>query len=263
MSVYGALMEHIGSWRIRRHSWQGLGFIIDGLVSEERLTPPDYVNDILLTPEHRSAFLALVDREGLVVCKNVGGNDALHKDVRGRSSRGRLSQGEYYHHDGCSGPVKPRVVEIRCPYQPTERHVATAVAAFPELLVAMVRALPNHLCLDAELQTVHARIMAGECFSGEAAHTAQGILNRSLRRRLSAEAARAYFREVDLAAGAYREPWALGESRFIANNNSGKTMQHRRAYLDPHSDSRPNGRLLKRWPDGPFEEEDLCLRAVA
>ena len=258
-------MGHIfGEWRARTQPWQGLGVVITGLAHETRETPLDYVNDILLTPAHREAFLALVEEAGLLVCKNVGGDDALHKNVRGRSSRGRLSQGEYYHHDGCAGPVKPRVVEIRCPYQPTERHVGTAIAPFPELLTAMVLALPKTLRLGGEVEALYARVSCGERLAYEAAELAQALVNRTLRRRFAAESARAYFRDVDVAVGAYRQPWAPGESRFIANNNPSKTMQHRRAYLEPHNDSRPNGRLLKRWPDGPFEvQEDGCLLAAA
>ena len=73
--------------------------------------PADYVDEFLLAPTHREAFLRLIETEGLVVCRDVGGEAARHRDVRGRSSRGRLSPGEYFHHDGCSAPVKPRVVE--------------------------------------------------------------------------------------------------------------------------------------------------------
>ena len=251
-----------GHWRLRLQPWDGLGIVIEGLDSASRPPPRDYVNEVLLAPEHCEAFLSLIDRKGLVVCKNVAGDDHLHTEVRGRSSKGRLSQGEYYHHDGCAGPEKPRVVEIRCPYQETPRHIATAVAPFPELLSAMVLALPKLLRLEQGMQSFHARVSAGENIVGDEAHSLQGLINRTLRRRLPAESARAYFREVDLTVNAYREPWSQGESRFIANSNTGRTMQHRRAYLEPHNEGRPNGRLVKRWPDGPFDEQ-VCLRAVA
>jgi hypothetical protein len=46
----------------------------------------------------------------------------------------------------------------------------------------------------------------------------------------------------------------LGESRFIANANSGVTMQHRRAYQAPHTGGVANGHLVKRWPN-----EELLL----
>ena len=76
----------------------------------------------------------------------------------------------------------------------------------------------------------------------------QGTVNRAVRRALSAEDQRAYLRQVDVRVGAYREPWEMGESRFIANANPGHTMQHRRAYLEVHAGKRPNGSLVKRWP---------------
>jgi hypothetical protein len=68
-----------------------------------------------------------------------------------------------------------------------------------------------------------------------------------VRKKLNAEGARSYFRQVDTAANAYFEPWALGESRFIANANSRLTMQHRRAYQAPHTGGVANGHLVKRW----------------
>jgi hypothetical protein len=51
--------------------------------------PASYVDEVLLTEAHREAFFALIDAEGLVVCRGVGGDDATHAEVRGRSSRGR------------------------------------------------------------------------------------------------------------------------------------------------------------------------------
>jgi len=82
----------------------------------------------------------------------------------------------------------------------------------------------------------------------------QGLITRTVRKKLNAEGARAYFRQVDVAAHAYFEPWALGESRIIANANSGVTMQHRRAYQAPHTGGVANGHLVKRWPN-----EELLL----
>jgi hypothetical protein len=75
-----------------------------------------------------------------------------------------------------------------------------------------------------------------------------------VRKKLNAEGARSYFRQVDAAANAYFEPWALGESRFIANANSRLTMQHRRAYQAPHTGGVANGHLVKRWTN-----EELLL----
>ncbi len=240
----------IGPWRVRQAAWSGLGVVIEGLEHEAdgRAPPDDYVNDVLLTAEHRDEFFALVDRAGLVVCKRVGGDDRLHRDVRGRSSRGRLSQGEYYHHDGCSGPSKPRVVEIRCPHQTVERHTSTAIAPFPEVVHAMLLELPAALRSDGELATWHRTLLADGALRDIDWDHVQGTINRTVRRELAAEPARAYLRAVDLRVGAYRERWSMGESRFIANNNAGKTMQHRRAYLEPHTGGRPNGKLVKRWP---------------
>jgi hypothetical protein len=238
----------LGPWRLRLAPWTGLGVVIEALESPDgEPVPADYVNDVLLREPIREAFLALIDRAGLVVCKQVGGDDAAHRDVRGRSSRGKLSQGEYYHHDGCSGPTKPRVVEIRCPYQTVGRSIATAVAPFPETLYAMLRELPPAL-RDAELTAWHAALEADGSLPADQWDLAQGAINRTVRRELAAEAARAFFRAVDLRVGAYREPWTMGESRFIANANPGRTLQHRRAYLEVHSGGRPNGKLVKRWP---------------
>ncbi len=240
----------LGAWRLRLGDGPGPGVVIEGLISEVEgvPVPADYANAILLSDVHREAFLGLIDRAGLVVCKGVGGDDAAHRDVRGRSSRGKLSQGEYYHHDGCSGPTKPRVVEIRCPHQAVERHTATAVAPFPEVLHAQLLALPARLRSDPEVEAAHAALVAEGRLPEAVWDLVQGAVNRTVRRELSAEGARAYLRDVDLLAGAHREPWSMGESRFIANANPNKTMQHRRAYLEPHTGGRPNGKLVKRWP---------------
>ncbi len=210
--------------------------------------PADWLHDVLLAEAHREAFFALVDAEGLVVVKNVPSSHPSYRHVRGRSSPGRLSQGEYYHHDGCSGPVKPRIVEIRFPHQPTPRHVCTAVAPFPESVIAMVAELPPALRAHADLGPWHPRMADPASLDREAWDTLQGVVTRLVRRNLEAEAARAYFRAVDVCAGAYVLPWEQGESRFIANNNAFHTMQHRRAYMEPVGSGRPSGSLVKRWP---------------
>jgi len=254
-----------GAWRPRLGAWSGLGVVIEGVVNDVPgvLAPADYTNEILLAEPHREAFLELIDRAGLVVCKQVGGDDAAHRDVRGRSSRGKLSQSEYYHHDGCSGPNKPRVVEIRCPHQAVERHTATAVAPFPEVLYAQLITLPASLHNDPEVAAAHAALVADGVLPEAVWDLVQGAVNRTVRRELSAEAARAYLRDVDLHVGAYREPWSMGESRFIANANHAKTMQHRRAYLEPHTGGRPNGHLVKRWPAEEHGPADPCESADA
>ncbi|MFM1981051.1 MAG: hypothetical protein RLZ68_2316 [Pseudomonadota bacterium] len=232
-------------WRVRRP--KPFVLVIEGEVGQEGALPSDYLHDKLLLPEWREAFYQLVDATGLVVCLNVHSQHPTYRDVRGRSSKGRLSQGEYYHHDGCTGPVKPRFVEIRCPIQPQTRGVATAVAPHRDVVRAMVQVLPAELATNAAL--------AGQDMSPEALdqmdHAAldqlQGLITRTVRKKLNAEGARSYFRQVDAAANAYFEPWALGESRFIANANNGITMQHRRAYQAPHTGGVANGHLVKRW----------------
>ncbi len=242
-----------GAWRPRFVATAGLGVVIDGLVHDDddgSAAAADYVGEVLLAAPHREAFFALIDRAGLVICKEVGGDDASHAEVRGRSSRGRLSQGENYHHDGCSGPDKPRVVEIRCPYQVLGRHTATAVAPFPDTVHAMLHELPAELRrADAAVVAWHEQLVVDGALPAGDYDAAQGAVNRIVRLAMNAETARSYFRAVDVRCGAHREPWTMGESRFIANANPGRTMQHRRAYLEPPG--RPNGRLVKRWPAGP------------
>ncbi len=243
-------------WRVRRP--KPFVLVIEGEVGAEAAAPCDYLHDKLLLPEWREAFYQLVDATGLVVCLNLHTQHPTYRDVRGRSSKGRLSQGEYYHHDGCSGPTKPRFVEIRCPIQPQTRGVATAVAPHHAVVAAMVQVLPA--ALAANLASVPA--LAGQDLSQaalkqmseSALDQLQGLITRTVRKKLNAEGARAYFRQVDLAADAYFEPWQLGESRIIANANSGVTMQHRRAYQTLHTGGIANGHLVKRWPN-----EELLL----
>ena len=232
-------------WRVRRPKPYVL--VIEGEVGSEAAVPSDYLHDKLLLPEWREAFYQLVDATGLVVCLNVHTQHPTYRDVRGRSSKGRLSQGEYYHHDGCTGPVKPRFVEIRCPIQPQTRSVATAVAPHRDVVKAMVQVLPAELAATSALATQDMRPEALDAMDRDALDHMQGLITRTVRKKLNAEGARSYFRQVDAAANAYFEPWALGESRFIANDNSGVTMQHRRAYQAPHTGGVANGHLVKRW----------------
>jgi hypothetical protein len=239
-------------WRVRRP--KPFVLVIEGEVGQESAEPSDYLHDKLLLPEWREAFYQLVDVTGLVVCLNSHTQHSTYRDVRGRSSKGRLSQGEYYHHDGCTGPVKPRFVEIRCPIQPQTRGVATAVAPHRDVVKAMVHVLPAELTATSALAS---QDMSPETLSNmddEALDHLQGLITRTVRKKLNAEGARSYFRQVDAAANAYFEPWALGESRFIANANSRLTMQHRRAYQAPHTGGVANGHLVKRWTN-----EELLL----
>ncbi len=243
-------------WRVRRP--KPFVLVIEGeeksFEGQEVAPPNDYLHDKLLLPEWREAFYQLVDDTGLVVCLNVHTQHPSYRDVRGRSSKGRLSQGEYYHHDGCTGPVKPRFVEIRCPIQPQTRGVATAVAPHRNVVKAMVQVLPTDLATFTALAAQDMRTETIDQMDGAALDHLQGLITRTVRKKLNAEGARSYFRQVDAAANAYFEPWALGESRFIANANSRLTMQHRRAYQAPHTGGVANGHLVKRWTN-----EELLL----
>jgi hypothetical protein len=239
-------------WRVRRP--RPFVLVIEGEVGHEGSEPSDYLHNQLLLPEWREAFYQLVDATGLVVCLNVHTQHPTYRDVRGRSSKGRLSQGEYYHHDGCTGPVKPRFVEIRCPIQPQKRGVATAVAPHRDVVQAMVQVLPAELGATAALAGQDMSTATISQMDHAALDHLQGLITRTVRKKINAEGARAYFRQVDAAANAYFEPWALGESRFIANANSGVTMQHRRAYQAPHTGGVANGHLVKRWTN-----EELLL----
>ncbi len=239
-------------WRVRRP--KPFVLVIEGEDVDGQTQPNDYLHEQLLLPEWREAFYQLVDDTGLVVCLNVHTQHPTYRDVRGRSSKGRLSQGEYYHHDGCTGPVKPRFVEIRCPIQPQSRGVATAVAPHRDVVKAMVQVLPAELAATSALATQDMRPEALEHMDDASLDLLQGLITRTVRKKLNAEGARSYFRQVDAAANAYFEPWALGESRFIANANRGTTMQHRRAYQAPHTGGVANGHLVKRWTN-----EELLL----
>lgn len=209
--------------------------------------PADYLHEILLAPAWRSAFFDLVDATGLVCCHRLETQHHTYRDVRGRSSRGRLSPGEYFHHDGCSGPTKPRVVEIRCPYQDHARGVATAVAPFHAVVRAMMAALPPEYAASEALSACARRLEATPWPDDDELEDIQGTITRSVR-RMGAETARAWFRTVDRLAGAYFAPWREGESRLIANAGAGATMQHRRAYQEVHRGGVATGRLVKRWP---------------
>jgi hypothetical protein len=80
-------------WRVRRP--RPFVLVIDGPVGQEGQAPSDYLHEHLLLPEWREAFYQMVDATGLVVCLNVHTEHHSYRDVRGRSSKGRLSQGEY------------------------------------------------------------------------------------------------------------------------------------------------------------------------
>jgi hypothetical protein len=122
--------------------------------------------------------------------------------------------------------------------------VATAVAPHRDVVKAMVHVLPAELAATAALADLDMRFETISQMDDAALDHLQGLLTRTVRKKLNAEGARSYFRQVDVQANAYFEPWALGESRFIANANSGITMQHRRAYQAPHTGGWPNEELL-------------------
>jgi hypothetical protein len=239
-------------WQVRRP--KPFVLVIEGQAHPAAQAPCDYLHDKLLLPEWREAFYKLVDATGLVVCLNAHTAHPTYRDVRGRSSKGRLSQGEYYHHDGRTGPVKPRLVEIRCPIQPQTRGVATAVAPHRDVVKAMAQVLPAELAASPALVGLNLNPATLYDMDPAALDQLQGLITRIVRKKLNAEGARSYFRQVDAAANAYFEPWALCESRFIANANNGITMQHRRAYQAPHTGGVANGHLVKRWTN-----EELLL----
>jgi hypothetical protein len=239
----------MSDWRFADRAWRVHRPKPFVLVIEGVGEPSDYLHDILLSPDWRESFLKVVDTTGLVICLNLETRHPSYRDVRGRSSKGRLSQGEYYHHDGCSSPQKPRLVEIRCPYQTVTRSVATAVAPHHAVVKAMLQVLPPELAQLEAFGPWRDRLSNTQDWLNADWDQLQGLINRTVRRKLPAEAARAYFREVDMAADAYVVPWAMGESRLIANAHAGLTMQHRRAYMSENRVGQANGSLVKRWPN--------------
>ena len=248
-SLRAAADFRLGPWRLRfRPTGVDFGVIVDGVVHDGgAAAPADIISGVFMADAAaKAATFALVDACGLVVVHNVvtaedagvvgagagGVSDPAYVEVRGRSSRGKLSPGEFYHHDGCSGPVRPRVVEIRCPHQEVPRAVATAVAPFPATVYAMLRCLPAAHRAHGELSRWYAELSSTGVVDEAAWDLLQGAINRVCR-HLPAEDVRAFFRDVDVEAGAYRAPWQMGESRLIANENALGTTQHRRAYLEP------------------------------
>ena len=230
------------------------GLVVHGL-ADATASPSDYLHDHLLAEPNRDAFLQLVEDERLVVCKNVASSDPTYRRVRGKSSSQKLSQAEYYHHDGCSCPTKPRLVEIRLPEQLIGREVATAIAPFANVVAAMLTALPDHFKNERNLdESVQQALVdfakpKAEWPSAESWDRIQGKVTRLIRKELDAEACRAFFREVDLLADAYVLPWEMGESRLMLNNHADLsiTMQHRRAMQRAKADNEQNGSLVKRW----------------
>ena len=200
----------------------------------------DFLHEDLLSTKHREQFYSWVDHFGFVLCRNLQSTHETYRFVRGRSSPGKLSPGEYSHHDGCSGPVKPRIVEIRFPYQTVERRIATAIAPFPEIVSAMFACLPEDMRADILPPNGSQPFRESE--------RTQAMIMRAARRQFSAVDAREYLRAVDLHVKSYVHRWQWGDSLFVANSNAQKTFQHRRAYVEPAFNGQPSGNLVKRWP---------------
>ncbi len=226
------------------------GLVIHNMVDGDPALSNDYLHHVLLSATRRDPFFELIQRERLVVCKNVQSESLSYRKVRGKSSMGRLSQAEYYHHDGCSCPEKPLVNEIRLPFQSIGRNVATAIAPFKDVVSAQLRALPGSLLRDDKIQEYREAFLdEATCPPPETWDQIQGYVTRLVRRDMDAESARDYFRKVDQLSGAFDLPWEMGESRLMLNNHSDltRTVQHRRAFQKPKVANEQNGSLVKRW----------------
>ena len=246
--------EGVGLLVSREHQF---GLVIHGTTDQ---TCDDYLHEVLLRPDLRSAFWNLLEKERLVVCMNVKTEQTTYRKVRGKSSKVKLSQAEYYHHDGCSSPTKPRVVEIRLPYQAIDRTVPTSVAPFSDVMSAMLKALPESLARGQEIRSFRETFAnpREEWPAAEQWDAVQGKITRLVRKEMDADSCRAYFRDVDQLANAYDKPWEMGESRLMLNNagDLSTTMQHRRAYQPVDQTAAQNGSLVKRWP---AEELDVSV----
>ena len=247
------------------------GLVIHGLadVADQTGSPSDYLHEHLLAEPNRDAFLQLVEDERLVVCKNVDSTDPTYRRVRGKSGSKKLSQAEYYHHDGCSCPTKPRLVEIRLPEQAIGREVATAIAPFANVVAAMLAALPDHFKNERNLdESIQQALIdfakpKAEWPNADSWDRIQGKVTRLIRKEFDAEACRAFFREVDSLADAYVLPWEMGESRLMLNNHTDLsiTMQHRRAMQRAKSENEQNGSLVKRWTAEEYPNETCEVRS--
>ncbi|MFT7465634.1 MAG: hypothetical protein ACI9EF_004003 [Pseudohongiellaceae bacterium] len=228
------------------------GVTLGGYVPGSLEGPADYLGELLLGPDQREATYGVVNAFGMLRCLGVRSDHQGYRAVRAHSSRGRLSQGECYHHDGCSGPVKPRVVEIRLGHRAGPRHIATAVAPFAAAVEAMVHEALSAGLYHGESSGWAEALSSDQERCPDALDRIQGHITRSVRRQLDAEEARSFFRGVDERACAFRDAWEPGESRLISNahpiHGARGTMQHRRAYCGPHLGGVANSALVKRWP---------------
>lgn len=225
------------------------GLVIEGAVDPTPELAEDYLHAVLLAEDHREAFFTLIEDEGLVVCRGIRREHATYRPVAGKSSTGRLSQAEYYHHDGCSGPQKPRFDEIRLPWGAQARRATTAVARFGDVVRAQLAALPERMVDDAVAAWREAFAEGGTCPSSDQWDTIQGRVTRRVRKELDAAGARAWFAQVDRMADAYVLPWQPGESRLMVNDHAdlARTMQHRRAEPAVREAGSATASLVKRW----------------
>lgn len=233
---------NLGPHRLSGVRHARFGIVFDGQDQRERT----YLDAVLQSAEAREGFFALVEQEGIVVCKNLEIDAESYRRVGGKRNQGKMSQGELFHHDGCYTPEKPRILEIRCPHQIVVRSMLTATAFFPDVVKVMLLELSPAMVEASEAESWVAAVHGGR-EPEEDWEFIQGALNRTLR-ALHPEVTRTFFREVDYRNGAYLEPWTMGESRFMANGVAQRSVQHRRACHPPWTPGTPNGHLLKRWP---------------
>lgn len=236
---------HLDKLALRIVRRKGYGVVVNGVMGSSTTW---YLDGVMGDPLEREAFFSAVDTHGVVVCRNLDIDPTPYRGVRGKRSRGRLSQGEFFHHDGCSTPVKPRVVEIRCPEQACVRTMGTSVAPFPDVVRALLAVIPPAVKRTEALAAFDEAVAAGlhTTWDHESWEAVQGAVNRALR-GMAPEAARELLAHADTTLPCFREPWTLRESRFIANNNRHQTAQHRRVCTS-WSSGEPNGHLHKRWP---------------
>ena len=228
------------------------GLVIDRPMSDKGSNAPeDYLHEILLSPVNRDSLLRLIDDEGLVVCRNVV-TDALHLPQGQRQIEHRQAEP--------SRVLPSRRLQLtdeatrgRNPLptsndQSQHRHRHRTIARdHPR----DARSKLDHMQGDDEI-TNYRNAFAGpesEHPSVEEWDRIQGKVTRRARKELTAEACRAYFRDVDRLCNAYAVPWEMGESRLMLNTHDDltRTMQHRRAYQKPRETTEQNGSLVKRW----------------
>ena len=76
----------------------------------------------------------------------------------------------------------------------------------------MVQVLPAELAASPALAGTDMRLDANTPMDDAALDHLQGLITRTVRKKLNAEGARSYFRQVDAAANAYFGPWAKAAS---------------------------------------------------